>query len=137
MRIAEIIGDYRNIQTYIAAIRASPSAEEYNEEGYLVLRRCVAAAQALLAQPFQTTSSSRGDDEQDKIHLRRIIADAAIRRFRAQKLYLQATAALRWINSRSAILQGQRPHAGHAPALQQIYAQLRAVSTYLCEHAIY
>ncbi|KAK5161432.1 hypothetical protein LTS14_001228 [Recurvomyces mirabilis] len=70
MRIAEIIGDYRNIQTYIAAIRASPSAEEYNEEGYLVLRRCVAAAQALLAQPFQTTSSSRGDDEQDKIHLR-------------------------------------------------------------------
>ncbi|KAK5117034.1 hypothetical protein LTR62_006755 [Meristemomyces frigidus] len=126
MRIAEIIGDYRNIQTYIAAIRASPSTEEYNEEGYIVLRRCVAAAQALLAQPFQTASNNRGDDEQDKLHLRRIIADASIRRFRAQKLYLQATAALRWINARNAVLQGHRPHSGQTPALQQIRATLRA-----------
>lgn len=146
MRIAEIMTDFRNIQTYIASIRASPSAEEYNEEGYLVLRRCVAEAQALLSQPFQTFSSSRGDDEQDKAHLRRyewqllkythcwhtdtrgrIIADAATRRFRAQKIYLRATAALRWVNSRTAILQGHRPHAGHAPALQQIRNTLRAV----------
>ena len=54
--------------------------------------------------------------------------DAAVRRFKAQKLYLQATAALRWINSRNAILQGHRAHAGHAPALQQIRNTLRAVS---------
>ncbi|TKA62620.1 hypothetical protein B0A55_10338, partial [Friedmanniomyces simplex] len=35
MRVAEIMNDYRNIQNFMAAIRASPSAEEYNEEGYL------------------------------------------------------------------------------------------------------
>lgn len=67
-----------------------------------------------------------GSDRTDQIH--RIIADAAIRRFKAQKLYLRATAALRWVNARTTILQGQRPHAGHAPALQQIRNQLRNVS---------
>lgn len=70
MRIAEIMTDFRNIQTYIAAIRANPSAEEYNEEGFVVLRRCVAQAQALLAQPFQT-NGSRGDEEQVKAQLKR------------------------------------------------------------------
>ena len=70
MRIAEIMTDFRNIQTYIAAIRANPSAEEYNEEGFVVLRRCVAQAQALLAQPFQT-NGSRGDGEQVKAQLKR------------------------------------------------------------------
>ncbi|EMC92137.1 hypothetical protein BAUCODRAFT_277169 [Baudoinia panamericana UAMH 10762] len=126
MRVAEIMADYRNIQNFIAAIRASPSAEEYSEEGYVILRRCVAAAQALLQQPFQPLNGGHRDAEQDKQHLRRIIMDAAVRRFRAQKLYLQATAALRWINSRAAILQGQRAHAGHGPALQQIRSTLRA-----------
>ncbi|TKA63957.1 hypothetical protein B0A55_09505 [Friedmanniomyces simplex] len=129
MRVAEIMNDYRNIQNFMAAIRASPSAEEYNEEGYLVLRRCVAEAQALLAQPFQTLNTGRGDEEHDKMHLRRyrsIIVDAAMRRFRAQKIYLRATAALRWVNSRAAVLQGQKPHAGHAPALQQIRNVFRA-----------
>jgi hypothetical protein len=71
MRVSEIMLDYRNIQNYIVAIRASPSAEEYNEEGYLVLRRCVAEAQALLAQPFQTVNTGKGDAEHDKMHLRR------------------------------------------------------------------
>lgn len=46
----------------------------------------------------------------------------------AQKLYLRSTAALRWVNSRQAVLRGQRPHAGHAPALQQIRNTLRMVS---------
>lgn len=71
MRVAEIMADFRNIQNYISSIRANPSAEEYNEEGYLVLRRCVAEAQALLSQPFQTQPGGRGDDEQDKIQLQR------------------------------------------------------------------
>lgn len=71
MRIGEIMTDFRNIQNYIASIRANPSAEEYNEDGYLILRQCVSEAQALLPQPFQTTSTTRGDEEQDKIQLRR------------------------------------------------------------------
>ncbi|KAF2765601.1 hypothetical protein EJ03DRAFT_319167 [Teratosphaeria nubilosa] len=127
MRIAEIIHDFRNIQNYIASIRANPSAEEYNEEGYVIMRRCVAAAQVLLSQPFQQQGARvNEDDDADRTNLRRIIIDAAVRRFKAQKLYLQITAALRWMNARAAILQGQRPHAGHAPALQQIRSALRA-----------
>ncbi|KAK0945253.1 hypothetical protein LTR29_003345 [Friedmanniomyces endolithicus] len=126
MRVAEIMNDYRNIHAFLAAIRASPTAEEYNEEGYLVLPRCVAEAQALLAQPFQALNTGRGDEEHDKMHLRRIIVDAAMRRFRAQKIYLRATAALRWVNSRGAVLQCRKPHAVHAPALQQIRNVFRA-----------
>lgn len=71
MRIAEIMTDFRNIQTYIASIRASPSAEEYNEEGYLILRRCVTEAQALLSQTFQTQNGASRDEEQIKLQLRR------------------------------------------------------------------
>ncbi|KAK4540406.1 hypothetical protein LTR36_009263 [Oleoguttula mirabilis] len=130
------MADFRNIQNYIAAIRASPSAEEYNEEGYLVLRRCVAEAQALLAQPFQTQGAGKGGEDQEKAHLRRIIQDAAVRRFRAQKTYLLATAALRWVNSRTAVLQGHRPHAGHAPALQHIRNTLRAELTSITDQRV-
>ena len=57
-----------------------------------------------------------------------IIMDAAARRHAAQKIYLRATAALRWVNSRNAVLRGQTAHAGHAPALNQIRNTLRAVS---------
>ena len=60
-------------------------------------------------------------------HEPRIIIDAAVRRFRVQKSYLQATAALRWINSRNAILGGRSPRASHAPALQTIDNTLRTV----------
>nr|POF01254.1 hypothetical protein CFP56_21202 [Quercus suber] len=123
MRIAEIMADYHNIQRYIARVRTNPSAEEYNEDGYVVLRRSVTDARQLLAQPFQGV---RDANAEDVAQLRRILTDAAVRRFKAQKLYLQVTAALRWVNSRTAILQGQRPHAGHAPALQQIRNTLRA-----------
>ncbi|KAK4503783.1 hypothetical protein PRZ48_004698 [Zasmidium cellare] len=126
MRVTELMGDYRNLQTYMAGIRASPSAEEYNEDGYVVLRQCVAQSQALLQQPFQSEAAQRGDEEQNKAQLRRIIVDAAVRRFQAKRLYMRATAALRWVNARTTILQGQRPHAGHAPALQQIRNQLRS-----------
>lgn len=154
MRIAEIISDYRNIQTHIANMRTSPSAEEYHEECHTILRQSVAAAQTLLAHPFQPPSpgAKGSDDEAIKSQLRqyispifqqasaladsqltpacRVIFDAAIRRFRAQKIYLQATAALRGVSNRSRVLQGQRPTAAHGPALQRISNQLRTVSTH-------
>ncbi|KAK3702267.1 hypothetical protein LTR37_014978 [Vermiconidia calcicola] len=126
MRVAEIMDDFRNIQNYIASIRASPSAEEYNEQGFVLLRCCVREAQILLSQPFQQPKCAKGDDDQIRTHLRRIVTDAAVRRFKAQRIYLRATAALRWINSRAAVLQGQRAHAGHAAALQQVRNTLRS-----------
>jgi hypothetical protein len=62
---------------------------------------------------------------------RRIIADAAVRRFQCQRAYLLAHAALRWINSRNSILRGQKPNASHLGALQQVDATLRNVHTSL------
>jgi len=58
-----------------------------------------------------------------------IIIDAAVRRHRAQKAFLRATAALRWMNARAAILQGQRAQEAHEPALLQIREALRTVSS--------
>jgi len=71
MRISELISDFRAIQTYIAAIRTRPSAEAYHEEGYVLLRRCVTEAQALLAQPFQAAPTGKGDEEGNCLLLRR------------------------------------------------------------------
>ena len=71
MRVAEIIGDFRNTQTYIARIDARPSAEDYNEEGYAMLRQCLTDSQALLAQPFQPMAGTVSNSEQQKLELQR------------------------------------------------------------------
>lgn len=68
------------------------------------------------------------DATTDAIHSFRVMLDASARRFQAQKIYLRAVAAVRWANSRNAILQGQMPHSGNAVALQQADDNLRAVS---------
>lgn len=74
MRVAEIISDFRNLQHYLASIRANPSAQEYYEEGYIVLRQCATEAQALLSQPFVSQAlSPRGDEEQEKMQLRQSV----------------------------------------------------------------
>lgn len=71
MRVAEIVADFRNIQHFIANIRANPPAHEYYEEGYAVLRQCAEKAQALLSQPFTPESSSpQGNEDQEKLQLR-------------------------------------------------------------------
>ena len=71
IRVTEIINDYYNILRCIASTRVSPSAEEYHEYGYVVLRECAMEAEALLLQPFQVQNDVRRDEEQDKAHLRR------------------------------------------------------------------
>lgn len=71
MRVTEIMQDFRNIQSYIAGIRTNPSTDEYNEDGFVLLRRCVAEAQSLLVQPFNSLNGGRGNDEADKANLRR------------------------------------------------------------------
>ena len=71
MRVAEIMDDYQKRQSFIASISVNPSAEEYNEEGYAILRRCVAESQVLLAQPFQAQNGHLRDAEQVKVHLKR------------------------------------------------------------------
>ncbi|KZF19035.1 hypothetical protein L228DRAFT_251593 [Xylona heveae TC161] len=128
MRVAEIMNEFRVLQLRIAQIKVYPTAAEYQEEGYVILRQCSSEGQSLLSAPFSAAagSGSGGSGEQEKAQLRRIIVDASARRFKAQKIYLRATAAMRWINSRNAVLQGQKPHAGHAASLRAIDATLRA-----------
>ncbi|KEQ76498.1 hypothetical protein M436DRAFT_78250 [Aureobasidium namibiae CBS 147.97] len=127
MRIAEILSDFRHLQHYIANIRANPSAEDYYEEGYCVLRQCAEEAHALLAQPYECQGPEPdGDYEREKDQLQRVMLDASIRRFKIQQTYLKASAALRWVNSRNAILGTNRPQAIHTPALQQITNTMRA-----------
>jgi hypothetical protein len=67
--------DFRNLQYYIAQIRATPTAEEYYLEGYSLLRQCAAEAQAVLAAPFAaTTTSPGGNSEQGKAQLRSYVS---------------------------------------------------------------
>lgn len=54
MRVAEIMNDFRNLQHYIAQIKAEPSPEEYYEEGYAILRQCLADAQAVLTAHYNS-----------------------------------------------------------------------------------
>lgn len=58
----------------------------------------------------------------------RVITDASVRRFRCQRAYLRALAALRWVNGRNAILQGRTQLSGHTAQLQALDLQLRTVS---------
>lgn len=73
MRVTEIMNDFRNLQHYIAQIKPNPSAEEYYEEGYAILRQCTAEAQAVLSAhydsgPLQVPTSN---GEREKLQLQR------------------------------------------------------------------
>lgn len=70
MRVAEIISDFRDIQHFIANIHAAPSAQDYHEEAYEILRRCTDKAQVLLDAPFNAVPTSpHGDQERERIQL--------------------------------------------------------------------
>lgn len=58
----------------------------------------------------------------------RVLLDASTRRFQAQKIYLRASAAHRWAQYRTAVLQGAKPDSSHAMALQATDEHLQAVS---------
>lgn len=126
IRITEIVSDFRNLQYYLSQLRANPTAEEYYLEGYSLLRECTTEGRSILATPFSATSGAAGGDpEREKQQLRTIIVDASVRRFRCQRAYLRAHAAMRWMDSRNRILRGQKPNASHFAALQAADNNLR------------
>ena len=71
MRVAEVINDFHLIQRKMSQYQATPSPDEYHEEGYEVLRQCRAEAQAVLAAPFQNEllQVPRGPGEAEKRQL--------------------------------------------------------------------
>lgn len=149
MRVAEVMNDYQIIQRRIYQYREVVAPQDdYNEEGYRVLRQCHAEARAILAAPFESEllQVPRDPGEAEKRQLQRcaplssdacgciqvliigrILLDASARRFQAQKIYLRAAAVIRWVNARNAILRGQKPTNGNAAAVQQLDRNLRLV----------
>jgi len=74
VRIAEIMNDFRTLQYYISQTKANPTRqEEYYEEGYVVLRQCVADGQAVLSSNFSAGDpvASGASGEREKAQLQR------------------------------------------------------------------
>jgi hypothetical protein len=140
--------DYQNIQRRISQIQANPSSDEYHEVGYTTLRQCHAESRTLLNAPYppEMLHPPTGPNEAQKRQLQRfakssrfsfcpksltftsVIVDGSARRFQAQKINLRAAAAMKWIDKRTSILQGQKPKNGHIPQLQAADNTLRTVS---------
>lgn len=62
--------------------------------------------------------------------------DASIRRFRSYKIYMRASAALRWMNARSQLLKGERPTPAHARDLHRISSTMRVVRLESSVHGV-
>lgn len=73
MRVAEVMNDFHLIQRRMSHFQATPSPDEYHEEGFVILRQCQAEARAILAAPFQAEllQAPRGPDEAERRQLQR------------------------------------------------------------------
>lgn len=88
MRILEIMNDFRTVQLHISShvSRAQsnpPDQASYYSDGYVVMRQCSAAAQAILATHFNPGSmgmpSGRpGESESEKATMQRSVSDPEI-----------------------------------------------------------
>jgi len=73
LRVAEIMNDFRTLQIHILQLKTDPPENEAWEEGYVLMRECIAEAQALLRSQF-SVESTHGLDcglDQDKVQLQR------------------------------------------------------------------
>lgn len=157
LRIIEITTDYQRLQHQLASFRSYLVGPHTQGEGYVLLQACLNEAQTLLAHPFNTSAiHPRGNEEVEKTQLRqyvqtiltraiergilpdciclfltfvRVLMDASIRRFKAQKLYMRAVAAVHWIHARNGILKDQPPRFEHADPLRRISVMYRQVRT--------
>ncbi|KAL4754894.1 hypothetical protein BDW72DRAFT_104275 [Aspergillus terricola var. indicus] len=127
LRVAELMNDYRTLLVHINQLNVSIPPADQSEEGYRVLRECVAAANALMASNYNPSPppANASGDEAEKVQLQRVILDGSARRFQAHRIYLRAAAAKRWIIHRDGILRGQRPGPQHAGPMKTISNTLR------------
>ncbi|KAL4970129.1 uncharacterized protein BDV14DRAFT_70034 [Aspergillus stella-maris] len=127
LRVAEIMNDYRTLLLHISQLNVSVSPADQAEEGYRVLRECLAAANALMASNYNPSPppANTSSEETEKTQLRRVILDGSARRFQAHRIYLRAAAAKRWVIHRDGILRGQRPGPQHAGQMKAVGNTLR------------
>ncbi|KAI9738246.1 MAG: hypothetical protein M1834_008744 [Cirrosporium novae-zelandiae] len=130
LRVTELINDFRTLQLHVSDLVAQhPQLDALSSptqspplQGYIILRNCRQEAQNLLFAGFEDVGvlvDGDGEGEKQKAELRRIIKDAARRRFLAQRIHLKARAATSYING----LAG----GGNVGALE---GRLRSVSFY-------
>lgn len=72
VRMAELINDYRTLLLHIPQQNVDVSPEDYYEEGFALLRECLAAAQNLMAANYHPcTMTGQGNAEIEKAELQR------------------------------------------------------------------
>ncbi|GFF22582.1 hypothetical protein IFM61606_08552 [Aspergillus udagawae] len=122
LRVAEIINDYRTLLIHVPQQNVQAPPEDAHEEGYVVLRESIAAAQTLISASYNARAvpTQASSEETERAELQRVILDASARRFQAHKIYLRAAAARRWAIHRQNILRGQRPGPQHASQLKAV-----------------
>jgi hypothetical protein len=151
------MNDFRTLQLHINSLitrseASPPDQESYYLDGYVILRQCAAESQAVLAGHFNPGSlglqaGNVPETEVQKAALQRyglwniqprdvapdemnrIILDASTRRFQAHKIYLRASAGIRWVQMRAQVLRGEKPAPKHANALRAVDQRLRQVRT--------
>ncbi|KIW14944.1 hypothetical protein PV08_07731 [Exophiala spinifera] len=135
MRILEVMNDFRTLQIHISSLITRseanpPDQQSYYLDGYVVLRQCAAESQAILATHFNPgniglQAGQVDTSEVTKAAMQRIILDACTRRLQAHKIYLRASAAMRWVQMRIQLLTGEKPGPRHMTSLQAIDQRLR------------
>ncbi|CAD6582896.1 MAG: hypothetical protein ASARMPREDX12_001116 [Alectoria sarmentosa] len=127
LRVTEILRDYQNVQHRISQFQADAPQDQHNEIGYSSLRQCHTEARALLNVPYppEMLHPPSAPHEAEKRQLQRVIIDASARRFQAQKIFLRAAAAIKWVQRRHSVLQGSKPQNVHLQALRQADTTLR------------
>lgn len=74
MRVAELVNDYRTLMLHISQQNIASRPEEYNEQGFVVVRDCQAAAQRLMAANyFPAPVVGHNSAETEKAELQRYV----------------------------------------------------------------
>ncbi|GFF37047.1 hypothetical protein IFM46972_05093 [Aspergillus udagawae] len=135
LRVAEIINDYRTLLIHVPQQNVQAPPEDAHEEGYVVLRESIAAAQTLISASYNARAvpTQASSEETERAELQRVILDASARRFQAHKIYLRAAAARRWAIHRQNILRGQRPGPQHASQLKAVNDAFRQPDLKSCQ----
>ncbi|KKF93263.1 hypothetical protein CFO_g4398 [Ceratocystis platani] len=125
MRVAELLEDFRVLQYHIAHAPQDPTEMvDYYTEGWIALQPGV-ARRSRKRQSCSIPAALR-------VHL-----DAFSRRHVGQKIHLRQAAAMRWIEYRARILEGDATLAATQHALAMLDQQLRADLDALTDEAIY
>lgn len=76
--MAEIINDYRTLLLHIPQQNVDASPDDYWEEGFVVIRECLSAAQVLLESNYApgTVSGQANSVEAEKVQLQRYVFPA-------------------------------------------------------------